>query len=261
MITKAIPSSHVTYYLASLLWVHLLCSGARADLIAYTSFEEPSAISGHYVDTQDPSTDHELSNNPGEPLVYWSKSAELGFSSFYTNTRNSTGLGDGDFVGVITPKSPLAAFHGTQVFQMEDTDGLMTTYLTQVDLFGYANPSISLNIHAADTGWESDDGLHVWLILNGITERDLLNIAGDDIEDFAQAETWHQLNDSLTGYDSATLAFSLDSNSGSESILIDNIRFEGDKAPVPAPVPVPASSILGGLGLAYANWLRRRFKA
>jgi hypothetical protein len=258
MIMKATLSSHVTYYLVPLLWVHLLCPCIRADLIAYTSFEEPPAITGPYIDTQDPSTDHELLNNTGESLVSWTKTTELGFASFFTNTRNDVGLTDGDDVGVTSSSN---SFHGSQVFQMSDTDGLMSTFLDTVSLKGFNNASVSLHLFTNSTTWELSDQVRIWTILDGNTELDLINTLGQDIDNLSMEGRWLEFTQSLAGYESAKLAFSLDSNAGPESILIDNIRFEGDKAPIPAPVPVPASSILGGLGLAYANWLRRRFKA
>ena len=74
---------------------------AHAAIIAFTSFEDPAAIGGTYTDTGSASVDHDLVNNPGQPLVDFTATGnELGFNAVYLNTRSGPGLTDGDFVGV-----------------------------------------------------------------------------------------------------------------------------------------------------------------
>ncbi len=261
MIIHASSKSNITVLIVVIACVALHAKYARADLIAFTSFEDPPiASTAAYTDTLDASNDHALPTHIGEPCVNWTSTGsdqELGFASFYSNTRNSVGLTDGDNVGVTNPNN---SQYGLQAFQMSDTDGLMTTVLDPVSLQGITNPSVSLNLFINPTGWEVSDQIRIWLVLDGATENDIFNTQGQDIDNLGLEGNWLEYSASLVGYDSAQLAFSLDSNSGPEFMLIDNIRFEGDTATVPAPVPVPASSILGALGLACANWLRRRMQ-
>lgn len=229
----------------------ILSNSTRADLIAFTSFEEPDLFAAPYTDTGDAGTDHALVNNPGEPIVNFSpdpSDMELGFTSFYTNTRNGVGLTDGDEVGVTDDK----ANHGTQAFQISDPDGLMTITLETVSLTGYLTASVSIDILVADTSWEPAQGdrIRVWITVDGGTEIDLLNTSGQDIDDLGIEGAWNTYTANLTGYTFATLAFELDSNAATETVYFDNIQF----------VPLPGSMILAGLGLSCAALLTRARK-
>jgi len=230
-------------------------SPAWADLIAFTSFEEPGVFSGNYVDTGDPLVDHVLADNPGEPLVNWIKTGpELGFSSFYTNTRGNVGLTDGDLVGVTDSVTDVTAYaHGDQGFRISDADGLMTTTLDAVSLGGYLNPIVSSEVFVAETGWESDDRIRVWATVDGGSEIDLLNTAGQDIDDLTLEGQWTHVYADLSGFTTATLAFEFDSNAGTEFAYFDNVQFDGTV------VPIPSSLVLGGLGISLAVWMRRRW--
>jgi hypothetical protein len=238
----------------------------RADLIAYTSFEEPGVYPGKlYTDTGDKLVDHSLINNTNQPLVSWaqtSPNSELGFSSYYRNTHNNVGLSDGDYVGVTSSKTGFSAFpSGFQGFQMSDTDGRMTTTLNSVDLDGFSEPMVSLDLYVAKTTWETSDRIRVWATVDGSTEINLLNTQGQDIDTLAMEGLWTTLSASLTGYTMATLAFELDSNAGPESIYIDNIEFNGEVSPVPVPhpVPVPSAFLLASLGMGVASlWSKRK---
>lgn len=259
MINHASFKSNVTFLVIAITCGALHSKYAKADLIAFTSFEDPPmASTATYMDTLDASSDHALLTNTGEPSVNWTSigsDQELGFASFYSNTRDSVGLTNGDDVGVVRPSN---ALYGIQAFQMSDTDGLMTTMLDTVSLQSATNTSVSLSLFINSTGWESQDRIRIWMILDGATENDIFNTQGQDIDNLGIEGTWLEFSESLIGYDSVQLAFGLDSNTDDEKLLIDNIRFEGDMTAAPAPVPVPASGILAGLGLFYANWLRRR---
>ena len=222
--------------IAVLYSVWTLATPVCADLIAYTSFEDlwvpPTRTL--YTDTGDESVDHFLSNRPNQPLVNWVQtevdSQVLGFSSFYLNTRNNVGLTDGDHVGVTSFRTGFSAYpDGSQGFQMSDTDGLMITTLDSVDLGGFHNPVVSLNLYVANTGWELDDQIRAWATVDGATEIDLLNTQGQDIDKLTIEGIWTTLSASLTGYTTATLAFELDCNSGKESIFVDNINFTGER--------------------------------
>lgn len=197
-------------------------------LIAQTSFEEPS-LGGKYYDTGDAGTDHALANNPGEMVVnYTSTGGELGFTAYYTNTRDDAGLTDGDFVGVTdyTPESGISYPDGSKGYELSDPDGRLTITLDQVDISSYSNPEVSLSLFIKETGWEDDDIIRVWITVDGGTEIDLLNTAGQDINSLNMEGSWQSLSANLAGYSHAVLSFELDANAASEAIFIDNIRFQ-----------------------------------
>ena len=62
----------------------IMAGTAQADLIAWTSFEEPAGDLTYYKDAQNGSSDHALVNYDGRmPVNYTSTGGELGFSSHY----------------------------------------------------------------------------------------------------------------------------------------------------------------------------------
>ena len=81
-----------------------------------------------YFDLDSAATDHPLQNNPGEPDVnYVSVGGEIGYTSYYWNTRDGVGLTDGDWVGPTEYTGDVTAFpDGTKGFQISDADGKMT---------------------------------------------------------------------------------------------------------------------------------------
>ncbi|MCB0060682.1 MAG: lamin tail domain-containing protein, partial [Caldilineaceae bacterium] len=197
--------------------------------IAETSFEEPTTGS-QYVDTGDAGVDHALVNNSSEsPGNYTSTGGELGFSSFYFNTRNDVGLTDGDFVGVTSFTGDVGSFpDGTQGFQMQDADGKMQTSLDAVDISSFSSVQVSLALFVVETGWEADDVIHIFVETDAGTV-DLLNTAGQDIDDLGIEGSWQTLQDALpVAATTATLHFALDSNAAAESIYLDNIQFTGE---------------------------------
>jgi hypothetical protein len=223
-------------------------AGASAGVVAYSSFEELAAISGQYVDTLDPLTDHALLDNVDQPFVNYGGGAELGFSSFYTNTRDGVGLSDGDFIGVTDFTGTVGAYtDGLNGFQLSDTDGMVTVTMQGVDLSGLSSAAVSMDLFVQSTGYEADDRVRAWVEVDGGVELDLFSLAGDDLESPDVSGQWLSLSLDLTGYTSAVLRFELDSNSGSEAIFVDNIVF------VPAP---GAMALLGLAGLAGSR--RRR---
>lgn len=199
-------------------------------VIASTSFEEP-ATGGQYTDTGDATEDHDLVNNADEASVdFTSVGGEIGFDATYVNTRDDVGLTDGDFVGVSDFTGTVGEYtDGTQGYQMSDTDGKMVLTFDQVSLTGFTNYDVRLDIFVQSTGWESDDAIRVYLIVDGGAEVDLLNTAGLDIDDdFADLEgAWSELATSLNGNSEATLVVELDCNSGSEAIYLDKVEFTG----------------------------------
>lgn len=214
--------------------------------IAATSFEEPAVFpSVQYVDTGLATENHGLVNNDAQPLVnYVSIGGELGFSAFYTNSRNDVGLTEGDFVGVQDFLGDFgtggAYSDGVHGFEIADSDGLMTVTLDAVDLTGLDTARVSLDVFVNETSWETvadgqpvDDRVRVWVVVDGGQEIDLLNTGGTDLDNLGIEEAWRTYGADLTGFTTATVMFEVDSNASTESAYLDNVRFFG----VPTPPP------------------------
>ncbi len=220
--------------LLSLIFAFHTSVFAQTSIIASTSFEEPAAVGGQYTDTGDPNVDHALASNPGEPVVnFTSTGGELGFSSFYTNSRGTgVGLTDGDLVGVRNETGDVGAYiDGSQGFEINDPDGVMTVTLDDVDLSGAANPFVTVSYFLNSTSWEADDRARIWVVADGV-EMDLLNTAGGDIDDLGIEGAWQTVQLDLTGTSLATLHFELDSNAGAENMYVDQIVFSDGALPV-----------------------------
>lgn len=232
----------------------LVTGSAMGEVIAYTSFEEPSTGS-QYVDSGDSATDHALANNTGQMSVsYTSTGGELGFSTWYTNTRDDVGLTDGDYTGVTNYTGWVGSFTGNNGFEMSDADGMLTLTLDTVDLTGYTDTSVSLDLFVNETGWETSDIISIYLTMNDGSIISLMDTTGSDIDDLGIEDYWISLTaDNLDGYTSATLCVSLDSNAAYEAIFVDNVVFEGT-----ASVPVPGTLILLGSSLVALAGFRRK---
>lgn len=221
-------------------------ASAGGQVIAFTSFEN-GFVGDQYMDTGDAGMDHALLNNAGQSDVnFIDDGVEIGFSSFYFNTRNDVGLTDGDFVGVTDFTGTVGAFtDGTQGFQFQDPDGTMRTTFDTVTS-PLAGPrvdfewSLCIDFFVQETGWESDDGIRIWVDADG-TEFDILNTYGSDIDDLGIEGAWTTGFLELTGYANVTLHVELESNSANESLYIDNIVFKTG-------IPTPGSLALLGLG-------------
>lgn len=210
---------------------------ALAQTIAYTSFEEP-ATGGKYTDTGDAAVDHALVNNSGEASVnYVSTGGELGFTSYYYNTEDGSGLTDGDYVGVTDYTNTVGSFtDGSKGFQMSDTDGLMVTTLDTVDISAYASVQISVDYFINDDTWETSpmDYVHIWLVLDGKDSLDMLNTYGSDIDDLGIEGMWRTAVTQVSGYSKVNVKLALQSNGSFEAVYFDNIQIlEGGSINIP----------------------------
>ncbi len=227
---------------------------AGEDIIAYTSFEN-AFVGDQYVDTGDASVDHDLVNNAGQSVVdFTADGVEIGFDSQYFNTRNSVGLTDGDWVGATDFTGTVGSFtDGVQGFQLQDADGMMRTTFDTITVPGDRTLfewNLMMDFYVQETGWESDDYMRIWLVVDDGVEIDILNTAGMDVDDMGIEGEWHMVTVDLTGYVTATLNVELDSNSGSESLYLDNIVFKTG-------IPTPGTLALLGLGGLAATRRRR----
>ncbi len=199
-----------------------------AQTIAYTSFEEATATGTKYTDTGDAATDHALINNPGEPDVnFVSTGGEMGFSSYYYNTENGTGLTDGDYVGVSNYTGAVGAFtDGSQGFQLSDVDGYMVVTFDSVDVSAYPSVQVSLDYFVNDDSWETDpmDFLRIWVVLDGTEEKDIVNTQPEDIDNLGIEGAWMTANGLFAGHQKLTLKIGLQSNGSFEAVYFDNIQ-------------------------------------
>jgi len=216
-----------------------LAGTASAGVIASTSFEN-AMVDGQYVDTGDAAVDHDLVNNAGQSVVdFTADGTEMGFDAYYRNTRSDVGLTDGDFVGATSFTGTVGSFtDGVQGYEMQDADGTMGMSFDTVNFAGAW--SVSLDLFVQTTGWETDDSIHIWAEVDGGSTVDILNTIGSDVNDRGIEGAWMSLNLDLSAYTTATLFVELESNSGSESIYLDNVSFRA--------VPTPGAVALLGLG-------------
>ncbi len=202
----------------------LTSAGAWADVIAYTSFEEP-ATGDQYVDTGDPGMDHDLVNNPGQMSVdYLSTGGELGFNAWYYNTRDSVGLTDGDWFGVTAFTGTVGEFpDGSQGYEMTDADGQVTTCFDWVDLPG-GPMTVSVDVFIISTGYEDDDYISIGVdVDDGSDWVDLFWASGDALEGYGY---WMTLTADLPDWASmASLSVTIDTNGTYEGLYLDNIVF------------------------------------
>jgi len=200
-------------------------------VIAGTSFELATSVDMvQYTDTGNPAVNHALANNAGQPqLNFVASGGEIGYTSYYWNTRNDEGLTDGDWVGPTTYTGDVVSWpDGVQGIQISDADGKMTITMDTLDISGVTDPKISLEWFLNDGGWEVEDVVRIWVSVEpGSTEIDILNTAGFDIDDMAIVGDWWFSQVDLTGFTSVTLAFENDSNSSYESLFVDNVQLTG----------------------------------
>lgn len=220
-----------------------LAGAAHADVIASTSFEN-AFVGDQYVDTGDASVDHDLVNNAGQSVVDFAfDGVELGFDAYYRNTRNDVGLTDGDFVGASNFTGTVGSFtDGVQGYQLQDADGTMGVAFDTVSALSFTD--LTLDVFVQETGWESDDSIRIFAVVDGGVELDILNTIGSDVDDLFIEGSWLNLSLDLSSYTEATLVVELESNSGSESVYLDNIAFNGTAIPTPGSFALLA---MGGL--------------
>ena len=205
-----------------------------------TSFEEPEAIDGNYIDTGDATMSHDLIDNVGEPFVnYTATGEELGFSAFYVPYDNpGIGLTDGDSVGVtsFSPGSNHPFPDGLQGYKISDVDGNFILEFDEFELTGI-DAEIFINYFIADTGFEGDgtentsgsDRVRIYLKnLTDNTEQDILNSTGKNINDLGLQGTWQEGNVSLSDIGSFyQLIIEVRCNASTEAFFFDNIQFVG----------------------------------
>ena len=220
----------------TLLCIFISISLTVAQEIAYTSFEEPETLypDSEYLDIGNPEEDHSLLNNDEQPLVnYQSIGYELGFQSFYYNTRGGVGLTDGDYVGVTNITNDVDSYpDGNQGFEISDADGYMVAMLDTIDISVYNSILVTLDFFLVETGWESNDILRLWLVFDDTVEIDLLNTEGADIDNLSIEGRWNTLYQNVSGYQKLNVKFGLDCNAETEALYVDNIHIYENLSPI-----------------------------
>ena len=175
----------------------------------------------------------DIANNAGQsPVDSTAASAgTLGFNASWQNTRLIEGLSDGDFVGITDFSGAVGSFtDGSQGYQFNDTDGNFILTFDAVDISTFENVNVSLDYFVPLTGWEADDVITI-TVNTDVETVTILDTTGSDIDNLGIEGTFltgiAPISDGAT---TAQLIVTLDSNSGAESLYIDNIVIEGDTA-------------------------------
>lgn len=201
-----------------------------------TSFEEPFAAptdgSDYTRPEEDADKEGELLNNPGERHVMHVATGtgvddEIGFKSEFFSSGN--GGFTNEEIGVTRKTDEIggAYIDGLQGFQLEDVEGLFRLTFDRVEVVPANNPvtGVQIFVYFADTSWESADTIRIYAMVErgGTMETlELLNLAGDDIEDVAGS--WNLIDSGLLdGVTAYTLIIDAEMDSGNEQIYFDRM--------------------------------------
>jgi len=240
-----------------LLFSLMLSNLSYGQTVASTSFEEPAA-GAQYVDTGDASIAHDLINNVGESDVDYVPgvgASEIGFdASYIPYDTPSVGLTDGDFVGVSSFTGTVGSYtDGNQGYQFSDIDGIMVLEFDSVDMTAYTDISVNIDYFVGSTGWESADFIKIYVrdLTNG-TEIIILDTNGSDIDDLSIEGAWITGSSSgLSDNINLQLVVEFSSNSGSESLFLDNVLFVSGSVPTSPTITV--GNDVSNLGYEVGN--------
>lgn len=221
----------------------------------------PLAISQEIVAEQDfnaLSSDGTFTNDDvtnGSPLTNASSFNQggdgLDFETFWFDTRGITdgpvdGTESGDFIGVNSfsgNNSPDVGIDGTAVqsgveqnFEFNDADGRLDLVFEEVDLSGLTGRVLSFDYWVADTGFEETDSFSVFLADDNASVE-VFALTGTELDelvkgDNGEASEWYSVTVDLDDIistnslsESLVMTVSVDNDSGSENIFIDNVLF------------------------------------
>ncbi|WP_425072298.1 ExeM/NucH family extracellular endonuclease [Sagittula sp. S175] len=171
----------------------------------------------------------DLPNVPGLASVDSTEASDglWGYDLQWVNTRNDSGISDGDFIGVQSFTGDVGSFtDGVQGYELSDSDGLLRLTFDTIDLSARADNTVvkvSLDAFLTETGWESDDLVRIFVQTDqgNVT---LLDSTGQDIDDLGIEGEWLTLKTTLdAAVTSAALVVEFDSNAASEALYLDRI--------------------------------------
>ncbi len=217
----------------------LLIQTGQAQELIVADFEQQPVFTGLYFDLEDPSTAHPLINNPQEPIINAEpNNQQLGFSSYYTPYDDpSTGLSDGDQVGITDDTDSVGAFYeGNQGYVLSDIDGNFSLTFSEVTLENWSQTTVYCSVFIKESTYEGDgtqnaansDRLAIY-VLNPLSGEkiDLLDTTGHDIDELDIEGRWLNFSTQIPGFNRAQLIVEARNNASSEAFFIDDIRFEG----------------------------------
>lgn len=252
-----------------------------------TGFEECFGGTSDYTDP-DFSTTHQLPDNANpQPTVNHTYSGgELGFTTTFTPSRTgtpgTTGLSDGDAVGVLSnaytiSSTDVASWNSGNAYVIEDSDGMITVTFDVVDLSGTTNPHFQMDLWVDQTTYESSNGSNdrVYIRLEidgGASTVDVLDSDGGgsgggggvDLDDvYIYPGTGTDIVEVITPIDvdlsahvgsTVQLIIEGDFDSGSEKIIFDNIQFtEGNIVTLPVELTTFNAKIIENKAVLL-NW-------
>ncbi len=152
-----------------------------------------------------------------------------GYDLTWVNTRNDSGISDGDWIGVQNYTGTVGEFSdGTQGYELSDADGLLRMNFDEINLTGVGEVTLSLDAFIQSTGWETNDVINIYVETDQGTVA-LLDTTGQDIDDLNIEGAWTTLTTTLdASVNSAQLFVELDSNSSAEALYVDNIIMTTD---------------------------------
>ena len=199
-------------------------------VVAYTSFEDPFTNGQQYTDTGDSAVSRYLWNNANEPDIAHNQTtgSEMGFTLYYSSS-GGVGLTDGDYFGTANYTGTVGNFtQGTQGYQMSDVDGTVTLSLDAVTA---DSMTFDLYVQGAtpSNSYEDTDNLIIRFV-GSSTTLELVNIIGASGSQnnggfAAYMGAWTSFSENISSLGQGNLEFEFTSNSGRESIYIDNVTF------------------------------------
>ncbi|MCF6349574.1 MAG: T9SS type A sorting domain-containing protein [Flavobacteriaceae bacterium] len=175
----------------------LLISATSFAQIAFTSFEEPNIVTVQYTDLGDPAVAHDLVSNENESIVnFTSTGGEMGFNARYEPYDvPSTGLTDGDWVGVVDVTEfevgAISTTDGSQGYKISDVDGNYILEFDPVDLTGFTDVTLSFNLLIKSSMYEGNG-------TENHSESDTFRIYVKDLANGAEYDVFSPLGMNIT---------------------------------------------------------------
>lgn len=216
----------------------IMTQAGQTQELFIANFEQQSVHNSLYYDLEDPSVAHVLTNNPNEPILnFRGQDNNLGYTAFYVPYDDpSTGLSDGDHVGITDDTAIIGAWsEGNQGYILSDIDGNFILNFSEVLLNQWAETTVSCSLFIRESTYEGDgtqnasnsDRIAIYVIdPSDGSKVDLIDTAGNDIDDLDIEGRWLRLTAQISGFNRGQLVVEARNNASNEAFYIDDIRFE-----------------------------------